>query len=173
MAHGDAVGDGDGAELARRAAGCDDALLHGLGLAHQRDVAGGGLVPAARHADEGLMDLLAREPHRIIEGAVWGAIRTFGHVPAGQFRFQSSLRVHGVSSASILSHLRGPDLGHAHGRVWPNRGGAGPDSCPQANVLAVFRASNKINNRLNSHVTPSPQTRLPFAANASSPLSVH
>jgi hypothetical protein len=46
MAHGDAVGDGDGAEFARRAAGGRDALLDRLRLAHQRDVAGRGLVPA-------------------------------------------------------------------------------------------------------------------------------
>src|SRR5262249_14238762 len=128
MAHGDAVGDGDGAKLARRAAGSGDALLDRLGLAHQRDVAGGGLVPAARHADEGLMDLLTRETHRIIEGALWRAIRTFGHVPAGQFRFQSSLRVHNVSPASVLKHLRGPDLvtlTAAYGRI-----AAGPVRIP-------------------------------------------
>ena len=58
VAHGDAVGDGDGAELARRAAGGRDALLHRLRLAHQRDVAGRGLVPAGRDADERLVDLL-------------------------------------------------------------------------------------------------------------------
>ena len=59
VAHGDAVGHGDGAELARRAAGRRDALLDRLGLAHQRDVAGRGLVPAGRDADERLVDLLA------------------------------------------------------------------------------------------------------------------
>src|SRR3990172_4058583 len=41
MPHGDAVGDGDGAEFAGRASGCRNALLHGLRLAHQRDVARG------------------------------------------------------------------------------------------------------------------------------------
>ena len=46
MAHGDAVGDGDGAELARRAAVGRNALLHRLRLAHQGDVAGRGFVPA-------------------------------------------------------------------------------------------------------------------------------
>ena len=37
-----------------------DALLDRLRLAHQRDVAGRRLVPAGGHADEGLVDLLAR-----------------------------------------------------------------------------------------------------------------
>jgi hypothetical protein len=39
-----------------------DALLHGLGLAHQRDVAGRGLVPAGRDADQRLVDLLLGQP---------------------------------------------------------------------------------------------------------------
>jgi hypothetical protein len=60
MAHGDAVGDGDGAEFSRRAASGSDALFHGLRLTHQRDIAGRGLIPAGRHADERLMDLLCR-----------------------------------------------------------------------------------------------------------------
>ena len=58
VAHGDAVGHGDGAEFARRAAGGGNAALDGLGLAHQRDVAGCGLVPAGGNADERLVDLL-------------------------------------------------------------------------------------------------------------------
>ena len=94
VAHGDAVGDGDGAELARRAAGGGDALLHRLGLAHQRDVAGRGLVPAGRDADEGLMDLLAGEPHGVIVGAMRRALGTLGHVPAGQLGLEIGLGVH-------------------------------------------------------------------------------
>ena len=46
VAHGDAVGDGDGGEFARRAAGGGDALLDRLRLALQRDVARRRLVPA-------------------------------------------------------------------------------------------------------------------------------
>ena len=49
--------------------------LHRLGLAHQRDVAGRGLVPAGGDADEGLVDLLGGEPHRIVIGAVRRALR--------------------------------------------------------------------------------------------------
>ena len=59
VTHGDAVGHGDGAEFARRAARRGDALLHRLRLAHQRDVARRCFVPAGGDADEGLMDLLA------------------------------------------------------------------------------------------------------------------
>ena len=54
MAHRDAVGDGDGGEFARRAAGCRDALLGRLGLARQRDVAGRRLVPGGDDADDRL-----------------------------------------------------------------------------------------------------------------------
>jgi hypothetical protein len=53
MAHGDAVGDRDGAEFARRAAIGLDALLHCLRLAHEGDVAGSGLVPAVATPTKG------------------------------------------------------------------------------------------------------------------------
>src|SRR5256885_8585621 len=52
------VGHGDGAEFARGAAGSRNAFLDRLRLAHQRDIAGRGLVPAGRDADERLVDLL-------------------------------------------------------------------------------------------------------------------
>ncbi len=94
MAHGDAVGDGDGAELARRAAGGGHALLHGLGLAHQRDVARRGLVPAGGDADEGLMDLLGGQTHGIVIGAMGRAGGTLGDVPARQTRLIERLGVH-------------------------------------------------------------------------------
>ncbi len=58
VAHGDAVGDGDGGELAGGAAGALHALLDAVGQAVQVDVAGGGLVPGAAHRDEGLLDVL-------------------------------------------------------------------------------------------------------------------
>ena len=107
MPHGEAVGDGDGAEFARRALGGGDALLHGLGLAHQRDVAGRGLVPAGRNADEGLVDLLTRQPHRVIVGAMRGALRPLGHMPARQAGFIERLGVHRQNPAGIgLSALR-------------------------------------------------------------------
>ncbi len=52
----------DGAEFARGAVGGGDALLDGLGLAHQRNIAGGGFVPAGGDADEGLVDLCLVKP---------------------------------------------------------------------------------------------------------------
>jgi hypothetical protein len=59
VAHGDAVGHGDGAEFPRRALGRGNTLLDDLRLTHQRDVAGRSFVPAGRHADQRLRDLLA------------------------------------------------------------------------------------------------------------------
>ena len=62
VAHGDAVGDRDGAEFARRSAGGGHALFHHLRLAHEGNIAGGGLVPAGGDADERLVDLLVVSP---------------------------------------------------------------------------------------------------------------
>ena len=95
--HGDAVGDGDGAELAGRAVLRGHALLHGLRLAHQRDVARGRLVPAGGDADEGLMNLLARQPHRVIVRAMRGAGWPFRHMPARQAGFIERLCVHPIN----------------------------------------------------------------------------
>ena len=83
MPHGDAVGDGDGAEFARRSAGDGDAMLDRLRLPHQGDIARRGLVPAGRNADERLMNLLPRQPHRVIERAVRCPFGALGGVTAG------------------------------------------------------------------------------------------
>ena len=80
MAHRDAVRDGDRAEFARRAAGLLHAFLGGLRLAHQRDVAGRGFVPAGRDADERLMDFRFGQTHGVIVGTMRRAFRTLGHV---------------------------------------------------------------------------------------------
>ena len=94
MAHGDAVGDGDGAEFARGAAGGGDALLDRLRLAHQRDIAGRGLVPAGRDADERLVDLLGGQPHRVEIGPMGRALRPLRHVTARQPLLDVGLGVH-------------------------------------------------------------------------------
>src|SRR5215216_5390101 len=94
MAHGDAVGDRNGAEFAGGAAGGRDALLDRLRLAHQRDIAGRGLVPAGRDADEGLVDLLSRQTHRIEIGPMGGALRPLRHVTARQSLLDVGLGVH-------------------------------------------------------------------------------
>jgi hypothetical protein len=87
MTHCDAVGHRDGAELARRAAVLPDAFLGGLRLAHQRDVARRGFIPARGNTDEGTMDFLFRQAHRVIVGAVRRALRTFSDVARGQLGF--------------------------------------------------------------------------------------
>ena len=94
VAHGDAVGHGNGAEFARRRAAGGDAKFHRLGLAHQRDIAGRRLVPAGGDADEWLMNLLPRQPHRVIKRAMRRTVGAFGRVPAGQARFQIGFGVH-------------------------------------------------------------------------------
>ncbi len=71
-----------------------DPKLDRLGLAHQRDIAGRGLVPAGGDADERLMNLLPRQPHRVIERAVRRAVGAFGGVPAWQPQFQIGFGVH-------------------------------------------------------------------------------
>src|SRR6266700_6267139 len=90
MAHGDAVGYRDGTEFARRAAGFLDPPLGRLRLAHQRDIAWRRFVPAGRHANEGTMDLLFRQPHRIIIGAMRRPLRPFGDVAGRKLGFVKS-----------------------------------------------------------------------------------
>src|SRR5262249_463653 len=53
-------------------------------LAHQRDVAGGGFVPARGHAHEGLGDLFLGQPHRIIIRAVRRALGPHSGVARGK-----------------------------------------------------------------------------------------
>ena len=91
------------------------ALLGGLGLAHQRDVAGRGFVPAGRDADERLMDLRGGQTHGVIIRAMRGALGTLGDVPAWQPVFQLGLGVHrrrlpGVASAQPSQLPRGKSL---------------------------------------------------------------
>ncbi len=102
VTHGDAVGHGDGAEFARRAAALVHAALCRLRLAHQRDVAGGCLVPARHHADEGAMDVLLLEAHGVVVGTMGRARRPLGHVPARKFRLVERLGVHVDPKSSRL-----------------------------------------------------------------------
>src|ERR1700722_12697771 len=105
MAHGDTVGNGDGTEFARGAAGGGDALLDRLGLAHQRNIAGCGFVPARRHADKRLVDLTGGQPHGIEIGAVRRPFRALRHMTARQSLLDVGLGVHRepVSAASPCS----------------------------------------------------------------------
>ena len=72
MAHRNAVGDGDGAELTRRTAGIVNTGLGRLGLPHQGNVTRRGFVPARHHADERPVNLLFRQPHRIVVRSMRG-----------------------------------------------------------------------------------------------------
>src|SRR5258708_1626265 len=100
------------------------------------------------------MDLLAREPHRVIVGALRSALGTLGHVPAGQLRLEVGLRVHCAFpprfSRARAPKWRSPEVVAStfHRRVWPNRGAARPDSHPDVNVLAVLHPRNTINDWL-------------------------
>ena len=105
VAHGEAVRHGDGAEFARGAVGGGDTLLHRLGLAHQRDVAGGGLVPARGDADEGLADLLGGEAHGVIVGPVRCPLRAHADVAAGQFRLVEAGAGHGILVSRLATGL--------------------------------------------------------------------
>jgi hypothetical protein len=82
VAHGDAIGDGDGAEFAGCAAGGGHTALDRLGLAHQGNVAGCGFIPAAGHADEGLVNLLLSQAHGIEVRPMRGALRSNGDMAA-------------------------------------------------------------------------------------------
>src|SRR5262249_44148615 len=94
MPHRYTVSHSDGAEFARRATGGCDALLHRLGLPHQRDVARCRFIPASCNTDERLVDLLAGQTHGIIVGAMRRAIRPFRHMTARQFGLDVGLRIH-------------------------------------------------------------------------------
>ncbi len=105
--HGDAVGHGDGGELARGAVGVLDAQLDRLGLTIERDVAGRGLVPAGGDADEGLVDLLLGQTHRVEIRPVRRAGGALGHMAARQSGFVGIALLH---LATLLRNLVAPDL---------------------------------------------------------------
>jgi hypothetical protein len=94
VAHGDAVCDGDGTELAGGAAGGRNALLDRLGLTHQGDVAGGGFIPARSDADERLVNLLGRQTHGVKVRPMRRARRPFRHMTAWQSGLDIGLGVH-------------------------------------------------------------------------------
>src|ERR1700745_3215600 len=103
MAHRNSVPNSDGAERARGAPGMPPPLLDGLGLTHQRDVAGCGFVPAGCNANEGLVNLLAGQPHGIEVGAMRRALRALRHVTAPEPRFYPAHRLHvQCTSASAI-----------------------------------------------------------------------
>ena len=151
VAHRHAVGDRDGGEFARRAVIGGNALFDGLRLALQRDVAGRGLVPGGRHADQWLVNLLAREAHRVKVGAVRRPLRPFGHMPARQPRFVDVITIHlptppdAASPQSAVSkalYRLGPVRGARAERLLPVRCGSAsihsPPNFQPPPLLVVF-----------------------------------
>jgi polar amino acid transport system permease protein len=108
VSHGDTVGNRDGGEFARRSCGGGYALLHRLRLAHQRDVTGRAFVPAGRDPNQGLMDLLVGQPHRVKVRAVRRARRPLCYVPARQPRFVDVIGIHWSRSppSSVFKGLK-------------------------------------------------------------------
>ena len=77
-AHGDAVGDGDGVELHRRAAGFAHALLDSLSDVTQVEIAGADFGPGICDSDDRLVQVFFREADAAQHGARCGAARSFG-----------------------------------------------------------------------------------------------
>ena len=89
MAHGDAVGHGDGAELARRAAGiAATPFLTAWAWRISAMLQGAASFQQVATPTKGGMDLFGRQTHRVIKGAMRRAFRPLGGVPARQFGFQ-------------------------------------------------------------------------------------
>ncbi len=105
VAHGDAVGHRDRGEFARRAAGLVDALLHRLRLARERDVARRGLVPAGGDADEGLVDLVLGQPHRVVVAAMRCAAGSHRHVAGRHARLVPAPGQHRCVLSWPLRHV--------------------------------------------------------------------
>jgi hypothetical protein len=85
-----------------------------LRLTVQRDVAGGGLVPAGGDADQRLMDLFLVQAHGIEVGAMRRAGWPLGHIAAGQFGFINTLvRGHGGLPGNFVRFgIKKPLAGH-------------------------------------------------------------
>ena len=140
VAHGDAVGHRDGGELARRAAGLGDALLHRLRLAAERDVAGRRLVPAGGDADEGLVDLVLGQAHRVVVAAMRRAVRPHGHVAGRQLRLVPAPGQHG-RFLPFVDPPGGYRVAAAHATANPDETGAGcaSSSSPPVRRPPLFR----------------------------------
>ncbi len=76
--HGDAVGDGDGVELHRRAAGCANAFLDCRSDIAQMEVAGADLRPGICDSYDRLVQVFLREADAAQVGACRCAVRAFG-----------------------------------------------------------------------------------------------
>ena len=95
MVHADAVGNRDGGEFARRAAGLRDSGFGGIDLEIVGHVAGRLLALHADDADHRLCERLVVEPHRAHEGAVRRTIEAIG-------RHAGSPLLHGQISPLVV-----------------------------------------------------------------------
>jgi len=82
VAHGDAVGDGDGAELERVAARRVHAGLGRLRQPIQREVARRDLVPRTRDADLRLREVVVTQAYRAEHPSRGGGLETIGDLAA-------------------------------------------------------------------------------------------
>ncbi len=82
VAHRDAVGDGDGAELHGEPAASVDAFLGALGQPVQGEVAGSDFVPGARDADLGLGEVIVPHADRPEHSAGGRRVDSVGDDPA-------------------------------------------------------------------------------------------
>ena len=87
-----------------------DALLGGLRLAHERDVARRGFVPAGHDADERPMDLLLGQTHGVVVGAVRRARRALGNMAARQLGLVERPRVHRTHAPSRRRRRQYPSV---------------------------------------------------------------
>ncbi len=106
VAHGDAVGHRDGAELARRAAGSETPFLADCAWRCSAMLQGAASFQHETTPTNGRRDLLLGEAHGIIVGAMRRARRPDRHMPARQLRLVERLGVHQLSLASRVVLLR-------------------------------------------------------------------
>ena len=91
--HGDAVGDGDGVELHRRAAGRADPGLDLLRQSSMVEVTWHGFDPAVTHPDDGLGEILTGKADGPQHGTRGGAIVTLGQSRALALQRRGAVRV--------------------------------------------------------------------------------
>ena len=100
--HRDAVGDGDGRELERVAAGLPHPRLRPVGELVEVEVAGRDLVPRGRHRDQRLAEVVISHPDRPQHRPGGRALGAFGHVGAARLEPEVLVVAHLWCSCSPL-----------------------------------------------------------------------
>src|SRR6185312_6799522 len=114
MAHGDAVRDGDRAELHGEPAAGVHALLGGLRQAVQGKVAGGDFVPRAGHADLRLGEVLVPHADRAEHAAGRGSVDAVGDGSAAWLDVNGAVLAHRPESRTTCRTQRTRDLHVKH-----------------------------------------------------------